>query len=182
MVDREVVQRLAGQGTQLIVLRCAGFNNIDLIAADELGVTVLRVPAYSPHAVAEHAVALMLALNRKLYRAYNHVREGNFALDGLLGFDMCRCQVGIIGTGTIGSVVTRILHGFGCKLFAHDRIRNPDCEAIGTEYVSLQALYKESDIITLHCPLLPETHHLIDDQALSEMKEGVMLINTSLFV
>jgi len=179
VANAEVIQTLATGGTRLIVLRCAGFNNVDLLAAEQNNITVLRVPAYSPHAVAEHAVGLMLALNRKLHRAYNHAREGNFSLDGLLGFDMYGRTVGIIGTGMIGSVVGEILNGFGCRLLAFDKYANPACEAIGVEYVSLSDLYQQSDIITLHCPLLPETHHLIDDQALAAMKDGVMIINTS---
>ncbi|MFQ5582655.1 MAG: 2-hydroxyacid dehydrogenase [Mariprofundaceae bacterium] len=177
--DREVLEELAKNGTRLIVLRCAGFNQVDLLAAAELGLTILRVPAYSPYAVAEHTVGLMLALNRKLYRAYNRVREGNFALEGLLGFDMHGRTAGIIGTGRIGTVVSQILSGFGCRLLAFDKVQSPECKAMGVSYVPLDELFAQSDIISLHCPLLPETHHLIDDHAVSMMKDGVMLINTS---
>lgn len=152
---------------------------MDLATAHELGLTVVRVPAYSPYAVTEHTVGLILALNRKLYRAYNRVREGNFALDGLLGFDLHDRTVGIIGTGKIGTIVAHIMKGFGCKLLAYDPFPNPDCITLGVRYVELPELFATSDIITLHSPLLPETYHLIDAQALEQMKHGVMLINTS---
>jgi D-lactate dehydrogenase len=179
VVNREVLTRLAAGGTRLVALRCAGFNNVDLAAAAELGISVVRVPAYSPHAVGEHTVGLMLALNRKLHRAYNRVREGNFALEGLLGFDFHGRTVGIVGTGQIGAVVANIMHGFGCALLAHDLRVNPSCEKLGARYCSLETLYEQSDIISLHCPLTPQTHHLIDDLAISQMRRGVMLINTS---
>ncbi len=177
-LNRDALQRLADGGTRLIALRCAGFNNVDLAAAEELGIKVVRVPAYSPHAVAEHTVALILALNRKVHKAYNRVREGNFALDGLLGFDLCGRTVGIIGTGQIGAVVAKIIHGFDCRTLLHDVVQNEACRQYG-EYVSREELLGESDIITLHCPLLPQTHHMIDQVALALMKPGVMLINTS---
>jgi D-lactate dehydrogenase len=178
-LDSKVMATLALQGTRLIALRCAGFNNVDLTAAHNLGITVMRVPAYSPYSVAEHAVGLMLALNRKIHRSHARVREGNFALEGLLGFDLHGQTVGIVGTGKIGAIVARIMNGFGCRLLAYDLYQNLDCEAIGVKYVSLSELFAESDIITLHCPLTPETCHLIDAEALSQMKPGVMLINTS---
>jgi D-lactate dehydrogenase len=178
-MNASVLRQLAAGGTQLIALRCAGFNNVDLQVAEDLGVTVVRVPAYSPHSVAEHAVGLMLALNRHLHRSYNRVREGNFALDGLLGFDMHGRTAGIIGTGKIGATVAKILAGFGCKLLGHDRFPSHECEMLGLRYVRLDELYTQSDIITLHCPLTPETHHLIDDEAIQRMKPGTMLINTS---
>jgi len=173
-----VLNTLAGQGTRLIALRSAGFNNVDLIAARELGLTVVRVPAYSPYAVAEHTAGLILTLNRKIHRAFARVREGNFSLDGLLGFDLHGRTVGVIGTGKIGAVVARIMKGFSCQLLAYDPFPNSDCERLGVQYVSLQSLFTASDIVTLHCPLTPETHHLIDAQALGQMKSGVMLINT----
>lgn len=179
VVDKTVLTELAAHGTQLIVLRCAGFNNVDLAAAYELGLTVARVPAYSPHGVAEHAVALMLDLNRKISRAHNRVRDGNFSLEGLLGFELYGQSVGIIGTGKIGSLVARIMTGFGCRVLAYDVRPNPDCEAIGVQYVSLDKLYRQSDIITLHLPLMLETYHLINKAAMELMKPGVMLINTS---
>ncbi|MSS72774.1 MAG: 2-hydroxyacid dehydrogenase [Candidatus Latescibacteria bacterium] len=178
-LDAPVLTALARRGTRLIALRCAGFNNVDLAAARDLGMTVVRVPAYSPYAVAEHAVGLILALNRKIHRAYARVREGNFALDGLLGFDLYGQTVGIVGTGKIGVLVARIMKGFGCHLLAYDPFPNAECEALGVDYAALSDLFVRSDIVTLHCPLTPETHHLIDARALDEMKPGVMLINTS---
>jgi D-lactate dehydrogenase len=178
-LDRAVLERLAAGGTRLVALRSAGFNNVDLAAADQLRIAVVRVPAYSPHAVAEYAVGLMLALNRKIHRAVSRAREGNFALEGLLGFDFYGRTAGIVGTGQIGAVVARILHGFGCRLLAHDLRPNPVCVELGARYCPLDELFAGSDIITLHCPLTPETHHLIDDEAISRMRPGVMLINTS---
>ena len=178
-LDAAVLEALARDGIRLIALRCAGFNNVDIAAAERLGMMVVSVPAYSPHAVAEHTVALMLALNRKLHRAYNRVREGNFALEGLLGFDLNGRTAGVIGTGKIGAVVTRILHGFGCKVLAFDPWPNEECRSIGVKYVTLEELFSCSDIVTLHCPLMPENHHLINAAALAQMKPGVMLINTS---
>lgn len=177
--DAEALDLLASLGVRLLALRCAGFNNVDLAATKRHGITVARVPAYSPHAVAEHAVALMLTLNRKIHRAFNRVREGNFALDGLLGFDMVSKTIGVVGTGEIGSVTARILSGFGCQVVAHDLRSDPACEAIGVRYVSMNELLASSDIITLHCPLTTTTHHLIDGRALERMKPGAMLINTS---
>lgn len=178
-LDAEVLQKLAQNGTRLIALRCAGFNNVDLEAAGEAGLAVVRVPAYSPYAVAEHTVALLLSANRKIHKAYARVREGNFALDGLMGTDLYGQTVGIVGTGKIGAVVASIMHGFGCRLLAHDLAANPACEALGVQYVSLPKLFAASDIITLHCPLTPQTHHLIDAEALAQMKDGIMLVNTS---
>ena len=174
-----VLTELSNHGTRLIAMRSAGFNNVDIRTAQKLGLKIMRVPAYSPYAVAEHTVALMLALNRRIHKAYNHVREGNFALEGMMGFDMVGRTVGIVGTGKIGSVVARILHGFGCKLLAYDLRKNPEVEALGARYVSLNEIFSASDIVTLHCPLMPETYHLINAQAVQEMKKGVMLINTS---
>jgi D-lactate dehydrogenase len=178
-LSANVVARLSQGGVRLIALRSAGFNHVDLDAAARYGVAVSRVPAYSPHAVAEHTVALMLALNRKIHRAYNRVREGNFALDGLLGFDLHGKTVGVVGTGLIGAVVARIMCGFGCAVLAHDPSPNPDCEVWGVRYVAAATLLAESDIVTLHCPLTPATRHLIDSEAIGRMRRGVMLINTS---
>ncbi len=178
-LDRGVLQELAAGGTRLVTLRCAGFNNVDLAAAAEFGMTVVRVPAYSPYAVAEFAVGLMLTLNRKIHRAVNRVRESNFVLEGLLGFDFHGRTVGIIGTGKIGAVVARIMHGFGCRLLAADLKPNPECEALGARYCTHDELFAGSDIITLHCPLVPQTHHLIDDRAVACLRRGAMLINTS---
>jgi D-lactate dehydrogenase len=174
-----VLELLAEGGTRLIALRSAGFNHVDLEAAAEWGITVVRVPAYSPYAVAEHAAALILALNRKLHRAYARVREGNFALDGLLGFDLHGRTVGVVGTGKIGVVFARIMQGFGCRLLGSDPYPNPEVEALGLEYVELPDLFAAADIIALHAPLTPETHHLIDAAAIARMRDGVMLINTS---
>lgn len=178
-LDRDVLTTLASGGTELIALRSAGFNNVDLEAAKELNLSVVRVPAYSPNSIAEHTVGLMLALNRRLHRAYNRVREGNFALDGLLGFDMAGKTVGIIGTGKIGEVVARILHGFGCQVIGYDPYPSDAARQAGVEYRDLDEVISESDILTLHLPLTPETHHMIDHDAIARMKQGAMLINTS---
>ncbi|WP_188771854.1 2-hydroxyacid dehydrogenase [Novosphingobium endophyticum] len=178
-LGREVLEDLAANGTRLIALRSAGFNHVDLEAARSLGLTVARVPAYSPEAVAEHTVALILSLNRKTHKAYARVREGNFALEGLLGFDLCGRTVGIVGTGKIGLAVARIMLGFGCQVLAFDPERNREFEEMGGSYADLPELFANADIISLHCPLTPATHHLIDGKAIDQMKPGVMLINTS---
>lgn len=178
-VNTAVIAKLRSLGVQLIALRCAGYNNVDLPAATKHGIIVVRVPAYSPYAVAEHTIALMLALNRKMHRAYNRVREGNFALDGLVGFDMHGKTVGVIGTGQIGTVVAQILTGFHCPTLAFDPFPNATCQSLGVRYIELNELFAQSDIITLHCPLTPENKYMISDAALAKMKNGVMLINTS---
>ena len=178
-LDRASLEELAKGGTQLIALRSAGFNHVDLNAAKELDIAVARVPAYSPAAIAEHTLAIILSLNRKVHRAYARVREGNFALDGLLGFDLCKKTIGIVGTGQIGMAVARILHGFGCRIIAFDPVSNSEMSAIGGDYVSMPELFATSDIITLHCPLTPETFHLIDAEAIESAKHGFMLVNTS---
>jgi D-lactate dehydrogenase len=178
-LDKQTLSAIASGGTNLIALRCAGYNNLDLAAANELGIKVVRVPAYSPYAVAEHTLALILTLNRKIHRSYNRVREGNFSLDGLLGFDLHNCTVGIIGTGKIGFIVAQILKGFKCQILAYDPFPNQECEALGVKYVELPELLSASNIITLHAPLMPENHHIINEQAISQMQDGVMLINTS---
>ena len=177
-LSAEVLRRLKEHGVELLALRSAGFNHLDLETADELGLTVARVPAYSPHAVAEHAVALILGLNRKVFRAYNRVREGNFSLEGLLGFDLHGRTVGVIGTGRIGQIFAGIMRGFGCEVLGYDPYPNPDAENVLT-YVSLDELFTRSHVISLHCPLTPETHDLIDAEAIARMRDGVMLINTS---
>jgi D-lactate dehydrogenase len=180
VVDAGVLNILAANGTRLLALRSAGFNNVDLPAAAALGIAVVRVPAYSPYAVAEHTVALILMLNRKLYRAYNRVRDDNFSLEGLLGFDLHGGTIGIIGTGKIGMVFAQIMHGFGCSLLGYDKFPNSQFEAIGAaRYVELPELLAKSDVISLHCPLTPENHYLINAEAIKQMKPGVMLINTS---
>jgi D-lactate dehydrogenase len=174
-----VLEELGRGGTRLVALRSAGFNNVDLVGAYELGLTVVRVPAYSPHAVAEHTVALILALNRRIYRAYTRVRDGNFSLDGLLGFDVHGRTAGIVGTGVIGATVAGILGGFGCRLLATDPFPNDRVRELGAEYVDLARLLSEADIVTLHLPLTPETRHMIDWPAIKQMRHGAMLINTS---
>ena len=178
-LGRATLDVLHRQGVKYIALRCAGFNNLDLAAARELGLPTARVPHYSPHAVAEHAVGLMLALDRKYHRAWNRIREGNFSLEGMLGFDLCGKTVGLVGTGNIGSVVARILLGFGCRILAADPVENDALEAAGVRYCALEELFARSDIISLHCPLTPATHHMINAAAIAAMKPGVMLINTS---
>jgi D-lactate dehydrogenase len=177
--DAGVLERLHAGGTRLLALRSAGFNHVDLAAAQRLGLTVVRVPAYSPHAVAEHAVGLILALNRRLARAVARTREGDFSLHGLLGFDLHGKTVGVIGTGMIGRVFGRIMAGFGMQVLAYDPgTQADDLLALGARYVTLDTLLANSDIVSLHCPLLPATHHLIDEAALASMKRGAMLINT----
>ncbi|NII24564.1 2-hydroxyacid dehydrogenase [Pseudoflavitalea sp. X16] len=179
ILSATVIDQLAAQGVQLIAMRCAGYNNVDLAAARAHHIPVVRVPAYSPYAVAEHAVALILALNRKTHKAYNRVREGNFSLERLTGFDLHGKTVGVIGTGQIGQVFAGIMQGFGCRVLAFDVIANRDMEARGVEYLPLIKLLPECDIISLHCPLNEQTKHIINAQTLGMMKQGVMLINTS---
>lgn len=179
ILDADVLKELNEYGIKLVALRCAGFNNVDLIAAAKLGITVVRVPAYSPEAVAEHTVGLILSLNRRLHRAHARVREGNFSLEGLLGFNLANKTVGIIGTGKIGTALAKILTGFGCNILAYDPYPNPVCEQLGVTYTDPSTLFKESDIISLHCPLTPDTHHFINSEALRQMKTGVLIINTS---
>lgn len=179
-LSREVLTLLKDGGTRLIALRSAGYNHVDLVAAKELGLTVVRVPEYSPYSVAEHAVAMILCLNRKIHKAYNRVREGNFSLDGLVGFDLHRKKVGVIGTGKIGQVFIRIMHGFGCEILAYDL--HPDRafeKELGFRYAALSEVIESSDIISLHVPLSDNTLHMLNDEAFSKMKKGAMLINTS---
>jgi len=178
-IGEVTIEALKALGVSMIALRCAGYSNVDLKIADKLGVHVVRVPSYSPYAVAEHTVTLMLSLNRKIHRAYSRVRDGNFSLQGLTGFDMHGKTVGVIGTGRIGSIVLRILKSFGCKLLAFDTQHSEEMEKMGVEYLPMQALLAEVDIISFHCPLTPETFHLINDSTLKVMKDGVMIINTS---
>jgi len=176
--DAGILGTLAKLGVRHIALRCAGFNNVDLAAAARHGITVARVPAYSPHGVAEHAVALFLTLNRRVHRAYNRVRDGNFALEGLLGFDVHGKTVGVVGTGKIGACFAQIMRGFGCRVLAFDVARQPAVEALGVEYTTLERLLVESHVISLHCPLTPQTHHLINAGTLAQMRDGVVIINT----
>lgn len=179
VLDAPTLEILAKGGTRFVAMRCAGFNNVDLAAANELGILVARVPAYSPYAVAEHAVALLLGLNRHIHKAYNRVREGNFSIDGLMGHDVHGKTIGVIGTGIIGSIFARIMVGFGCEVIAHDVYENPDCLNRGITYVSQEELFRRSHAISLHCPLMPSTHHLIDDKTLALMQDGVFIVNTS---
>lgn len=179
-LDAAVLERLREGGTRFIALRSAGFNHVDLAAAARLQLPVARVPAYSPYAVAEHAVGLILALNRRLPRAVARTREGDFSLHGLLGFDLHGKTVGVIGTGMIGRVFGRIMAGFGMRVLAYDPgTPAADLLALGAQYVPLDTLLAEADVVSLHCPLLPSTHHLIDEAAIAKMKRGAMLINTS---
>ncbi|MFN3160694.1 MAG: 2-hydroxyacid dehydrogenase [Rubinisphaera brasiliensis] len=178
-LDADILEQLKEAGIKTIALRCAGFNNVDLKAAEEAGLQVVRVPAYSPYAVAEHTVGLMLTLNRRIHRAYNRVREANFALDGLLGFDFHGKTVGVIGTGRTGALTAKIMHGFGCDLLGSDMRENPDCLELGMKYMPVDDLLAKADVVTLHCPLTPETEHLINEERVQKMKPGVMLINTS---
>ncbi len=174
-----VVEKLAEAGVRLLTLRSAGFNHVDLGSAHAHGIEVSRVPAYSPHAVAEHAMALILTLNRKLHRAHARVREGNFSLDGLLGFDLHGKSVGVVGTGKIGTAFCKILAGFGCEIVAHDPVPSEEVRALGARYVEFDTLLSSVDIVALHLPLTPDTYHLIDSRGLAQMRDGVMLINTS---
>jgi len=179
-LDRIALETLRAEAIELVVLRCAGYNNVDLSAASDLGITVARVPAYSPEAVAEHIIALILALNRKICHSYRQIREGNFSLEGLVGFNLHGKTAGVVGTGRIGTAVAKILGpGFGCKLLGYDPEPNRACLDLGLRYVDLGRLTAESDIISLHAPLLPTTAHLINRDTIGRMKKGVMLINTS---
>ena len=177
--DREVLAILARGGTRAVVLRCAGYDQVDLAAAAEFGIAVARVPAYSPHATAEHAIGLLLTLNRRLHRATARVREGNFALDGLLGMDLHGKTAGVIGTGRIGAATARILLGFGCEVLATDPVPDPAVAGLGVRYVGREELLAACHIVTLHAPLTPSTRHLIDAAAIARMRPGALLVNTS---
>jgi len=177
--SRPVLEKLAKLGIKTIALRCAGFNNVDLQAAEEFGIQVVRVPAYSPEAIAEHAVGLMLTLNRRIHKAYQRTRDANFSLEGLTGFNMHGKTAGAIGTGKIGIATMRILKGFGMNILAFDPFHNPIVDKLGGKYVSLDELYAHSDVITLHCPATAENHYMLNETAFNKMKDGVMIINTS---
>lgn len=177
--NEAVLKALNSYGIKIIALRCAGFNNVDINIAKSLGMHICRVPEYSPEAVAEHTVGLMLTLSRKFHKAYNRVREDNFSLDGLMGFNLHQKTVGIIGTGKIGLATMRILKGFGCKLLCSDPIENEDAIALGAEYVAINQLFQQSNIVSLHCPLNEQTKHIINQDSLATMQENAMLINTS---
>ncbi|MCB1000145.1 MAG: 2-hydroxyacid dehydrogenase [Acidimicrobiales bacterium] len=178
VVDAETLDVLASVGVRHVALRCAGFNNVDVAAAAGLGIDVVRVPAYSPNAVAEHTIALVLALNRRLHRAYARVRDGNFSLDGLVGFDLAGKTVGVIGTGRIGALVARLMWHFRCDVIAHDVYENPKVTELGMRYVSLDEIWERSDIVSLNCPLTAETYHLVSHDVVARLKPGVMLVNT----
>ena len=179
-LDADTLRQLAQAGVRAVALRCAGYNNVDLPAAEALGLTVIRVPAYSPEAVAEFTIALLLAMDRRIPRAWARVRENNFALDGLIGRNLWGRTAGVIGTGRIGALVARALRlGFGCEVLAHDLVADRALEAAGVRYVDRETLMRRADIISLHCPLTPETRHLIDARAIAEARPNVMIVNTS---
>jgi D-lactate dehydrogenase len=179
-VDSACLKILSQAGIQLVTLRCAGYNNVDLVAAKALGIAVTRVPSYSPHAVAEHAVGLLLTLNRKIHKAYNRVRELNFSLNGLAGFDIYGKTVGIIGTGKIGKIAAQIFCGFGARVLAYDAAPDPEwAKPLGVEYTDLPTLLASSDIVSLHVPLFPELFHMLNAQTIARMKPGVYIVNTS---
>ena len=178
-LSRKVIEALADIGVKMIALRCAGFNNVDLEAAQNRGIPVYRVPEYSPHAVAEHAVALILALNRKIHKAYNRVRDGNFSLSRLVGFNLNGKTVGVLGTGKIGRVFAELMKCFGCRVLLYDKFPSKEMEEKGYRYVDLSVLLRESDILSLHVPLTPETAQIINRETLNMMKDNAMLINTS---
>lgn len=174
----EVIESLKHKGVELIALRSAGFNHVHLKSCQKNNIKVVRVPEYSPFSVAEHAVALLLTLNRKIHRAYNRVREGNFSLDGLVGYDLHKKTIGVVGVGKIGKVFCKIMQGFGCRVQVYDLKRDTDLEKSGVRYCSLDEIYQSSDIVSLHVPLLPSTKHLIDANAIAQMKHGVVILNT----
>lgn len=179
VVNADTIHILSEQGVRLIAMRCAGFNNVDLKAASAANIEVVRVPEYSPHAVAEHAVALILDLNRNIHRAFNRVREHDYSLDGLLGFDVHGKTVGVVGTGKIGATFAKLIQGFGCRVLVYDPYPNPEVEELGATYVPLDTLWQESHIVSLHCPLTEDTYHIVDEDSIARMRDGVMLINTS---
>lgn len=178
-VDANTIQQMSKHDVRLIALRCAGFNNVDLQAAKENNIKVVRVPAYSPEAVAEHTMALILTLDRKTHKAYNRVREGNFSLNRLIGFNLYQKTVGVIGTGKIGAAFCRILKGFGCNILAFDPYESEELVKLGVQYEPLSVVLSQADIVSLHCPLTTNTKHLINRETITLMKDGVMLINTS---
>jgi D-lactate dehydrogenase len=180
VVDHEVLERLASLGIRIVALRCAGYNNVDLAAAAQFGIPVVRVPAYSPHAVAEFTIGLLLTLDRKIHRAWSRVRENNYALDGLVGRNLHGRVAGVVGAGQIGALVARALRaGFGCEVLASDLSPDPQLEEIGVRYVPVETLLREADIISLHCPLTPDTHHLINAASLATARPDVLIVNTS---
>jgi D-lactate dehydrogenase len=177
--DEQVLSALKQHGVNLVLLRCAGFNNVDVKAAAAIGIKILRVPAYSPEAVAEHALAMIMTLNRKTHKAYNRVREGNFSLESLMGFNLHHSKVALIGTGNIGKAIYKILKGFGCQISAYDPYPDAALQAEGLVYADLEEVLKDAQIVTLHCPLTDDSLHMINEQTLKYFKKGAMLINTS---
>lgn len=178
-LDADMLSCLNHDGTKMIALRCAGFNNVDLKAAEELGITVARVPAYSPSSISEFTVGLILSSTRKIHRAFSKTREGDFRLEGLIGYNIHGRTVGVVGTGKIGYGTAKILLGFGCRVLASDVFENAELKSLGVKYVSREELFRESDIVSLHCPLMPDTRHMIDAKAIQSMKDGVLIVNTS---
>lgn len=178
-LSEPVLSQLATLGINTIAMRCAGYNNIDLTAAKRLNFNIVRVPAYSPEAVAEHSIALLMTLNRRIHKAYQRTRDANFSLDGLVGFNLHGKTVGIIGTGKIGLATMRIFKGFGCEILAYDPYPTDQATEIGAQYVELDEMYARSDIISLHCPLTDQNQHLLSSESFQKMKDGVMIINTS---
>ena len=178
-VDEPTIRQMQQNGVRLIALRCAGFNNVDLEAAKACQIPVVRVPAYSPEAIAEHSLALILTLNRKTHKAYNRIREGNFSLNKLMGFNLHQKTVGVIGTGKIGVAFCRIMHGMGCKILAADPFESEELRQLGVNYLPVEEVFRQADIISLHCPLTPETKYIVNKATIASMKEGVMIINTS---
>jgi len=178
-LSKDVLQALSDLGVKIVAMRCAGFNNVDIYTAKKLNMTVVRVPAYSPEAVAEHSMALMMTLNRRIHKAYSRTRDANFSLEGLVGFNLFGKTAGVIGTGKIGIAMIRILRGFGCKVLAYDPYPSDIALELGAEYVELEKLYAESNVISVHCPLMDDNHHLLNKEAFSKMQDGVMIINTS---
>lgn len=179
VANAAVLEILQRGGTKLVALRCTGFNNVDLAATARLGIKVVRVVDYSPYSVAEHAVALLLAINRKIHRAYNRTRDSNFSLEGLMGFDLHGKTVAVVGTGKIGRVFTKIMIGFGCNVIGYDKFPSPEFEALGARYAEPGEIGRSADIISLHCPLTPETHHIVNTETLGRLKRGALLVNTS---
>ena len=180
-LSKPVLNKLDELGVKIVAMRCAGFNNVDIYAAKEQGITVVRVPAYSPEAVAEHSIALIMSLNRRIHKAYLRTRDANFSLEGLVGFNLFGKTVGVIGTGKIGVATMAILKGFGCKILAYDPYPSEHALKLGAEYVELEELYAQSDIISLHCPLTADNHHLLNSEAFAQMKDGVILANSGHF-
>jgi D-lactate dehydrogenase len=178
-VNKETIEQLSNNGIKVIALRCAGFNNVDIVESIQKNIKVVRVPSYSPQAIAEHTVALILTLTRKTHKVYNRIKEGNFSLEKLMGFNLYRKTIGVIGTGKIGTAFCKIMLGFGCNVIAYDIEESKELKDIGIQYMPFDQVLSDSDIISLHCPLTPKTHQLLNKESLAKLKKGVMIINTS---